>query len=89
MRLKLILLLLDSVKKSNDQSLTNEPPLQEGAEQEEPSVHGGRARRAGGDGQPAAAAGAGARAGTNCIEMGFPGKLILSKRKGLWEVLFS
>ena len=25
----------------------------------------------------------------NCIKMGPPGKLILSKRKGLWEVLFS
>ena len=28
-------------------------------------------------------------AGTNCIKIGLPGKLILSKRKGLWEVLFS
>ena len=28
-------------------------------------------------------------AGMNCIEMGLPGKLILSKRKGLREVLFS
>ena len=28
-------------------------------------------------------------AGGNCIKIGFPGKLILSKRKGLWEVLFS
>ena len=27
--------------------------------------------------------------GTNCIEIGLPGKLILSKRKGLQEVLFS
>ena len=27
--------------------------------------------------------------GTNCIKIGLPGKLILSKRKGLWEVLFS
>ena len=31
----------------------------------------------------------GAIAGTNCIRMGLPGKLILSKRKGLREVLFS
>ena len=28
-------------------------------------------------------------AGTNCIKIGLPGKLILSKRKGLWEVIFS
>ena len=28
-------------------------------------------------------------AGINCIKIGLPGKLILSKRKGLWEVLFS
>ena len=28
-----------------------------------------------------------ASAGGNCIKMGLPGKLILSKRKGLWEVL--
>ena len=27
--------------------------------------------------------------GTNCIEIALPGKLILSKRKGLREVLFS
>ena len=27
--------------------------------------------------------------GGNCIEIGLPGKLILSKRKGLREVLFS
>ena len=27
--------------------------------------------------------------GGNCIKMGLPGKLILSKGKGLWEVLFS
>ena len=27
--------------------------------------------------------------GTNCIKISLPGKLILSKRKGLWEVLFS
>ena len=27
--------------------------------------------------------------GTNCIKICLPGKLILSKRKGLWEVLFS
>ena len=27
--------------------------------------------------------------GGNCIKIGLPGKLILSKRKGLWEVLFS
>ena len=31
----------------------------------------------------------GVRAGGNCIKIGLPGKLILSKRKGLWEVLFS
>ena len=29
------------------------------------------------------------RSGTNCIKIGLPGKLILSKRKGLWEVIFS
>ena len=28
-------------------------------------------------------------AGTNCIKICLPGKLILSKRKGLLEVLFS
>ena len=27
--------------------------------------------------------------GTNCMKIGLPGKLILSERKGLWEVLFS
>ena len=27
--------------------------------------------------------------GTNCIKIGLPGKLILLKRKGLQEVLFS
>ena len=27
--------------------------------------------------------------GMNCIKIGLPGKLILTKRKGLWEVLFS
>ena len=27
--------------------------------------------------------------GTNCLKIGLPGKLILSKRKGLLEVLFS
>ena len=27
--------------------------------------------------------------GTNCIKIGLPGKLILSKRKGVREVLFS
>ena len=27
--------------------------------------------------------------GMNCIKIGLPGKLILSKRKGLREVLFS
>ena len=27
--------------------------------------------------------------GTNCIKIGLRGKLILSKRKGLWEVIFS
>ena len=30
-----------------------------------------------------------ATAGGNCIKIGLPGKLILSKRKGLREVLFS
>ena len=29
------------------------------------------------------------QSGTNCIEIGLPGNLILSKRKGLLEVLFS
>ena len=29
------------------------------------------------------------RPGTNCIKIGLPGKLILSKRKGLLEVIFS
>ena len=29
------------------------------------------------------------RPGTNCIKIGLPGKLILSKRKGLREVIFS
>ena len=29
------------------------------------------------------------RSGDNCIKIGLPGKLILSKRKGLREVLFS
>ena len=29
------------------------------------------------------------KTGTNCIKIGLPGKLILSKRKGLREVLFS
>ena len=33
--------------------------------------------------------GAGALAGTNCIKIGLPGKLILSKRKGLREAPFS
>ena len=28
-------------------------------------------------------------AGSNCIKIGLPGKLILSKRKGFREVLFS
>ena len=28
-------------------------------------------------------------AGTNCIKIGLPGKPILSKRKGLWEVRFA
>ena len=28
-------------------------------------------------------------AGTVCIEKGLPGKLILIKRKGLWEIIFS
>ena len=27
--------------------------------------------------------------GMNCIKIGLPGKLILSERKGLWELLFS
>ena len=27
--------------------------------------------------------------GTNCIKIGLPGKLIICKRKGLWEILFS
>ena len=27
--------------------------------------------------------------GGNCIKIGLPGKLILSKRKGLWEITFS
>ena len=27
--------------------------------------------------------------GMNCVKIGLPGKLILRKRKGLWEVLFS
>ena len=31
----------------------------------------------------------GAVPGTNCIKIGLPGKLILSKRKGLREVQFS
>ena len=31
----------------------------------------------------------GGRPGGNCIKIGLPGKLILSKRKGLREVLFS
>ena len=30
-----------------------------------------------------------ARPGGNCIKIGLPGKLILSKRKGLREVMFS
>ena len=30
-----------------------------------------------------------ATAGMNCIKIGLPGKLILSKRKGLLEVLFA
>ena len=29
------------------------------------------------------------RSGTNCIKIGLPGKVILRKRKGLREVLFS
>ena len=28
-------------------------------------------------------------AGSNCIKISLPGKMILSKRKGLWEVTFS
>ena len=39
--------------------------------------------------QEGAAGDGGGRAGTNCIKIGLPGKLILSKRKGLREVLFS
>ena len=31
----------------------------------------------------------GPRPGANCIKIGLPGKLILRKRKGLWEVTFS
>ena len=31
----------------------------------------------------------GGHSGTNCIKIGLPGKLILSKRKGLLEVQFS
>ena len=27
--------------------------------------------------------------GTNCTKIGLPGKLILSKREGLWETIFS
>ena len=27
--------------------------------------------------------------GMNCIKIGLPGKLILSKGKGLWEIIFS
>ena len=34
-------------------------------------------------------AGPGLRPGTNCIKIGLPGKLMLSKRKGLPEDLFS
>ena len=37
--------------------------FQEGVEQGEPAVHGGRAGRAGGDGEPSPAAGAVARPG--------------------------
>ena len=29
------------------------------------------------------------RAGGNCIKIGLPGKLTLSKRNGLWEVLYA
>ena len=43
---------------------------------------------------PAASAASGGEeeswiSGTNCLKIGLPGKLILSKRKGLREVLFS
>ena len=31
----------------------------------------------------------GGLSGGNCIKIGLPGKLILSKRKVLWEVIFS
>ena len=41
-------------------------------------------RRGGEDGSDAAAV-----PGTNCIKIGLPGKLILRKRKGLWEIMFS
>ena len=34
-------------------------------------------------------AGVGVQPGTNCLKIGLPGKLILGKRKGLLEVLFS
>ena len=50
---------------------------------------------AGGERRPVQAAPAKAeggrerRAGMNCIQIGLPEKLILSKRKGLLEVLFS
>ena len=46
---------------------------------------GGGVREAVGGGVAARARGA----GTNCIKIGLPGKLILSKRKGLREVIFS
>ena len=38
---------------------------------------------------PRRAQGAPRAQGTNCIKIGLPGKLVLSKRKGLQEVLFS
>ena len=60
--------------------------LLKGAERVEPEPEGEvRGGPQEGDQEAAAAEGP----GTNCIEIGLPGKLILSKRKGLWEVLFS
>ena len=48
-----------------------------------------RADLKGGGGSVGGGGGSVKQAGTNCIKTGLPGKLILSKRKGLREVLFS
>ena len=73
----------------NPQQATQVPPPQEAVEPHPELPQGFLPEQTGQGGRRGGLARPVDPPGMNCIKIGLPGKLILSKRKGLREVLFS